>query len=1678
MRLDSALLGMIAAAGAFAVLAPSAHAATLPAEYKELVYIEGTGTQYINTEYTPQSTDTIEMEMEFTGTGVSQAFWCARTDSTVDTFTFFWLTSGLRFDYNTANNAIALGTFTAAAAKRYHVKADGDTGSVTINDNVVYTYTPESFTVGGPLSVMASQVNGASPNNYGHYRLYSFTVTSGGTPAVDLVPAERVADGVLGVYDTARGTFYTNAGSGTFLRPAAKAFWTNAGGDGDASNPANWSCTDADGNTVAGGLPGENTSLVFSGKFAVQIPAETPVACSGVEFIENATLTADCDWRGLGSDPQFSGALELAGFKLTVAGLTGTANIGSTAGNLIANPGFETDIVSSGSYVGMTPTGWVTSGTVGLLKDHNGYGGKVKNGSNWCRTGYNSYIQQVVSVPQTATYTLTLRYGASRDTSNTYIDSFYYVSLDGAALTGDTRTKGSSNVAYSKTFTLSPGSHTIRMGCPKRYTNHAVLFDNVSLVNATLNKTSSGAGVLEVDVPEGETVTNSGITFSGSVQMKVHKTGKGKLVLSKVNTGFGARFFPSLYVKEGTVDKTTAGATCGAQYATITVEDGGQLLVGGKAYWDYNYNIAGAGLDGRGAIVNDTEVASPWTKSTSYGYIRNVVLAGDATIGGSKSWGLQFYNYSATTMAMNGHTVTLAGPVVLYAGNLSYSGIGRIVIANEATVEYYGNTPTAPNCELVVHGTLQQHDNALSPVKSLLFAADGNFNNTWTSRPLFVVRNTYAPNVNHAEGSQDHPTVQLGASGFEHTTLDLSLFTSAFDSATTTFFAGSEVTVETGARELADGEKIIAWAAIPESVTFIPSKTIERRYALSVRDDGLYAMVLRNDMPLTAVWTGNGEEGNLDDPQNWTCYNSDDEELADAIPAKYTTVVVSGETSFTVPEGASVPWGRVLFGDGEPKATQWGRIFYGGDRSAISGTAWYASTSLGEYTFLGIGDLGNLDGQNTGWQYSWLDWSQLRFDGWFKVTPAQAGRWHIRQYFDDYFAFAIDGEWVLVNPVSNAQVVSDVEVGEGWHRFTIICGDTNGGQGSNNITFGDSKVPMLVSANGASEVPFSASYFEMGAGQTVIKLGGDCDWRRLGRVALASGAVIDLNGHALTTVGLVCDGYVGATVKNSAAASGELRIEVPEGGTFTLEGVAIAGDVKLVKTGGGTLVAATACREFTGGTVVEEGVLKPALVGSKFPFGTANLLKNGSFDDGTAMYNNNGDWSYANGGNGFALPHWSGSNPGRYGLSKSSGTWVATGRNGNIAKYALFLQTSGNTVDVSQDVEVKAPGKYCYYFIYAGRPKYTGATTELRLIHNGASKTIASVTTSADTYSVCEGTVDLETAGTYTLQFYQPSTSGDKANTIDNVFFARCDTGMANGAVVVNEGATFEMNGKYDFCYSAFVLNGGTFQSASGTDIGSGTAQMKYMALTKDSTLNLQNHYGFIGNGYSRTYLDLGGNTLTVNLNAGGKLFYLYNTEVRDGVLDVIDGGWLETGNAGVTATNATIKCRAAMRANGAVNVRDYMAYRASSKHNEGTAAFKVYGTFTPATDIFYGCQMQNGSTVDLSGRTTVWNTTTAADSTAKGSTTVTFADNATITVNLYGREGLFALARSADPFVATWSADPANLEVLKFVVDAKSRKLGLKVVPDTLMVPGDEGQVEKKGLKLVYVGGSVFILR
>ncbi len=90
----------------------------------------------------------------------------------------------------------------------------------------------------------------------------------------------------------------------------------------------------------------------------------------------------------------------------------------------------------------------------------------------------------------------------------------------------------------------------------------------------------------------------------------------------------------------------------------------------------------------------------------------------------------------------------------------------------------------------------------------------------------------------------------------------------------------------------------------------------------------------------------------------------------------------------------------------------------------------------------------------------------------------------------------------------------------------------------------------------------------------------------------------------------------------------------------------------------------------------------------------------------------------------------------------------------------------------------------------------------------------------------------------------------------------------------------------------------------------------------------------------------------------------------------------------------------------------------------------------------------------------------------------MTFADDATITLNLDGRTDQFDIARSDLPFIVTWDAEPENLSTLKFLTDSASKKAGFKIVPASVMVTEGEATTTTYGIKITYVGGSVLILR
>ena len=286
--------------------------------------------------------------------------------------------------------------------------------------------------------------------------------------------------------------------------------------------------------------------------------------------------------------------------------------------------------------------------------------------------------------------------------------------------------------------------------------------------------------------------------------------------------------------------------------------------------------------------------------------------------------------------------------------------------------------------------------------------------------------------------------------------------------------------------------------------------------------------------------------------------------------------------------------------------------------------------------------------------------------------------------------------------------------------------------------------------------------------------------------------------------------------------------------------------------------------------------------------------------------------------------------------------------------------------------------------------------------------------------------------------------------------------GAEGGTITVNSGATFEFNGNSYFYYKDFVLNGGTLANhASGM---SSTYGIGNVTLAADSALDIGRYlYTYFASPDTATF-NLGGHKLTVNAQAGGQ--FVISFPVVNGMVEYESGGYLAV-PAGATAGSTSLDLEmtgAAFLLEGTLSVSNYLASYIQ-QWNHGSAAIKVYGTFTPAgvdengLEYFHGCEMQTGSTIDLSAKTATWDTTATGWSgtgDADGARTVTFADNATVTLDLHGR----TLAKGEK--IVSWIAAPENLNTLTFALDAATAEAGesLVVTESGIYYAADESTV------------------
>jgi len=168
----------------------------LPDGYTPLEYIESTGTQYIDTGITGSTNAIIDMQ----GT--------PRSDETVVFMLAPIDATAYQSGFGQYRDQIAgANSFDIATRRVYNVSYTSS--SMTVNGVTFSYYIANNVN----LALFGST---ASNRKIEDAKLYSAKIYNNDTLLRDFVPAKN-SSGVIGMYDTVSGNFFTNAGSGTFV---------------------------------------------------------------------------------------------------------------------------------------------------------------------------------------------------------------------------------------------------------------------------------------------------------------------------------------------------------------------------------------------------------------------------------------------------------------------------------------------------------------------------------------------------------------------------------------------------------------------------------------------------------------------------------------------------------------------------------------------------------------------------------------------------------------------------------------------------------------------------------------------------------------------------------------------------------------------------------------------------------------------------------------------------------------------------------------------------------------------------------------------------------------------------------------------------------------------------------------------------------------------------------------------------------------------------------------------------------------------------------------------------------------------------------------------------------------------------------------------------------------------
>ena len=186
--------------------------------YIELGYIESTGTQYIETNYTPNNNTQVQITVSDVKSvnGIPNAvLFSASSDWDYRIYALTYQNaSGVNGFRWMLPGDIVFGSGTQANVNTIKVYR----GSVWFNGSTISTGT-STYNAGhlATLHICGENRYDDLGNQHNQYKTHSFKIWENNSLLMDFIPVKRKSDNVICMYDTISETFFTNAGSGDFI---------------------------------------------------------------------------------------------------------------------------------------------------------------------------------------------------------------------------------------------------------------------------------------------------------------------------------------------------------------------------------------------------------------------------------------------------------------------------------------------------------------------------------------------------------------------------------------------------------------------------------------------------------------------------------------------------------------------------------------------------------------------------------------------------------------------------------------------------------------------------------------------------------------------------------------------------------------------------------------------------------------------------------------------------------------------------------------------------------------------------------------------------------------------------------------------------------------------------------------------------------------------------------------------------------------------------------------------------------------------------------------------------------------------------------------------------------------------------------------------------------------------